>query len=294
VLKLILFFLKWGKVFIDRLGYYLMSLFNTEISVRSLKDRVTRWLTDPFLVSGIFGHVSLLQIYDANSKQYLTPSQISNPSNRFKVLYVFGTPNTKIHTMLGIMEGPKILPSGILYEGEDDEGKFKWKIEFRLKSEDKETRIGISVTADYRVSGLDRLLGRSPFALAEHIVKDHIVPYFKYYFKESIEANEIVPNLVYENNSNFAAILPELTTLIKNIEYGLLSISGDNINGDIIVKNGKFNFTKILYKGKVLEGDNILLELVSIPEKINVKLYSVNIDEVMYSLAQKVKIQNYS
>ena len=161
-----------------------MSVYSHEVTIQAPKDRLLSLMTDPFLISGVFGHVNLLRVYDQKQGKYVGFSSLSSFSNRFLVVYVFGTPDTRMNLFEGELEGPILETGSVVYRGWTKDQRFTWEIRFEAKAiKPKETLVRIIATADYRVSGLDRLLGRTPFALAQHIVEDHIIPYIKYYLK---------------------------------------------------------------------------------------------------------------
>jgi hypothetical protein len=157
-----------------------MSFYSQDVTIKAPKDRLISLIADPFLVSGIFGHVNILRVYDQKQGKYVGFSSLSSFSNRFLVVYIFGTPDTKMNLFEGEMEGPIFEANGIVYRGWTKDQKFTWEIRFEAKAvKPTETLVRIFVTADYKVSGLDKLLGRTPFALAQHIVEEHIIPYVK-------------------------------------------------------------------------------------------------------------------
>ena len=158
-----------------------MSVFSRDVTIKAPKDRLVGLMTDPFLISGVFGHVNILRVYDQKQGIYVGFSSLSSFSNRFLVVYIFGTPDTKMNLFEGEMEGPMFEAGSVVYRGWTKDQKFTWEIRFEAKAvKPTETLVRIFVTADYKVSGLDRLLGRTPFALAQHIVEEHMIPYVKY------------------------------------------------------------------------------------------------------------------
>jgi len=114
-----------------------------------------------------------------------------------------------------------------------------------------ETLLRIFVIADYKVSGLDKLLGRRPFALAQHIVGEHIIPYVKYYFKtKSGNGSEgITPTKILDEQGLFRQILPKITKVSEDVEYGVAVIKGENVSRKIWIKNGKIVGIEVNHKG---------------------------------------------
>jgi uncharacterized protein YuzE len=124
-----------------------------------------------------------------------------------------------------------------------------------------ETLLRIFMTADYKVSGLDKLLGRMPFALAQHIVEEHIIPYVKYYFKteSGIGSEGITPTKLLDEQGLFSQILPKITKVSEDVEYGVAVIKGENVSGKIWIKNGKIAGIEVNHKGQTLQVQNAIL-----------------------------------
>ncbi|MCQ4367199.1 MAG: hypothetical protein NO114_06030 [Sulfolobales archaeon] len=192
----------------------------------------------------------------------------------------------------GEMEGPIFEAGSVVYRGWTKDQKFTWEVRFEAKAiKPTETLVRILVNADYRVSGLDRLLGRTPFALAQHIVEEHIIPYVKYYLKaeSGIGLEGITPTKLLDEQGLFSQILPKMK--IKNmsgdVEYGVAVIKGENVSGKMWIKNGKIVGIETNHKGQTLQGQDATLELVSLLTPVRVTLYAVNLDEVLMSMLEK-------
>jgi len=272
-----------------------MSFYSQDVTIQAPKDRLLSLMTDPFLLSGVFGHVNILRVYDQKQGKYVDFSSLSSFSNRFLVVYVFGTPDTKMHLLEGEMEGPILEAGSIVYRGWTKDQKFVWGIRFEAKAiKPMETLVRIFVNADYNVSGLDRLLGRTPFALAQHIVEEHIIPYVKYYLKteSGIGLEGIIPTKLLDEQGLFSQIVPKITKVSGDVEYGVAVIKGENVNGKMVIKNGKISGIEVNHNGQTLQGQDAMLELVSLLTPVRVTLYAVNLDEVLMSKLEKYVLAN--
>ena len=267
-----------------------MSVYSHEVTIQAPKDRLLSLMMDPFLVSGIFGHVNILRVYDQKQGKYVGFSSLSSFSNRFLVVYIFGTPDTKMNLFEGEMEGPIFEANGIVYRGWTKDQKFTWEIRFEAKAvKPTETLVRIFVTADYKVSGLDKLLGRTPFALAQHIVEEHIIPYVKYYLKteSGIGLEGITPTKLLDEQGLFSQILPKITKASGDVEYGVAIIKGENVSGKMWIKNGKIAGIEVKHMGQTFQGQDAMLELVSLLTPVSVTLYAVYLDEALMSMLEK-------
>ncbi|MEJ2770591.1 MULTISPECIES: hypothetical protein [unclassified Stygiolobus] len=274
-----------------------MGVYSHDVTIQTSKDRVVSLLTDPFLLTGVFGHINILQVYDQKERKYVTPSSLSGFSNKFLVIYIFGTPDTKMNFFEGEMEGPVYSSEGVIYRGWTKDQKFTWEMKLQTKAiKPMETLVRIIMTADYKVSGLDKILGRSPFALAQHMVEDHILPYIKYYLKtqNDIGIEGITPTKLLEEQGTFSQILPKITKASVDVEYGIVVIKGEDVNGRILIKNGKIVKINVNYKGRIIQGQDAILELVSLLDTVRATLYAVYIDEVLMTKLEKYALSNTS
>jgi hypothetical protein len=267
-----------------------MSVYSHEVTIQAPKERLVSLMMDPFLISGIFGHVNILRVYDQKQGKYVGFSSLSSFSNRFLVVYIFGTPDTKMNLFEGEMEGPIFEAGSVVYRGWTKDQKFTWEIRFEAKAvKPTETLVRIFVTADYKVSGLDKLLGRTPFALAQHIVEEHIIPYVKYYLKteSGIGLEGITPTKLLDEQGLFSQILPKITKVSGDVEYGVAVIKGENVSGKMWIKNGKIAGIEVKHMGQTLQGQDAMLELVSLLTPVRVTLYAVYLDEALMSMLEK-------
>jgi len=272
-----------------------MSVYSHDVTIQAPKDRLLSLMTDPFLISGVFGHVNILRVYDEKEGKYVSFSSLSSSSNKFSVVYVFGTPDTKMNLFEGEMEGPILEAGSIVYRGWTKELKFTWGIRFEAKAiKPTETLLRIFVTADYKASGLDRLLGRTPFALAQHIVEEHIIPYIKHYLKieSGIGLEGVTPTKLLDEQGLFSQILPKITKVSGDVEYGVAVIRGENVSGKIWIKNGKILGIEVNHKGQTFQGQDAMLELVSLLTPVKVTLYAVDLDVVLMSKLEKYVLTN--
>jgi hypothetical protein len=263
--------------------------------IKAPKERLVNLMADPFLMSGIFGHINMLKVFDQQQGKYVNFSSLSSFSNKFLVVYVFGTPDTKMNLFEGEMEGPMLEVNSVMYRGWTKDQKFTWEVRFETKViKPMETLMGIFVTTDYKVSGLDKLLGRTPFALAQHIVEEHIIPYVKYYLKteSGIELEGITPTKLLDEQGLFNQILPKIKNVSGDVEYGVAVIKGENVSGKMLIKNGKIVEIEVNHEGQTLQGQDATLELVSLLTPVSVTLYVVNLDETLMSKLEKYVLAN--
>ncbi|BFH72341.1 hypothetical protein SJAV_02850 [Sulfurisphaera javensis] len=157
------------------------------IVVKKSREEVMRVIVDPFRLFGIISHINILQVYDEEKNIYTTLDKVNVFPRKFRVMYIFGTPDTKITTFLGYMEGPKIVPGGVRYQGRDNEETFYWDLEIYVKERQEGSSLSFHMNTIYKPKITHKLLGKEvkelkeEFNFPDHILKAHLIPYFKFY-----------------------------------------------------------------------------------------------------------------
>ncbi|MEJ2777365.1 hypothetical protein WIW52_00730 [Stygiolobus sp. RP850M] len=131
------------------------------------------------------------------------------------------------------MEGTVYSSEGVIYRGWTKDQKFTWEMKLQTKAiKPMETLVRIIITADYKVAGLDKILRRRPFVLAQHMVEDLIIPYIKYHLKTQSEIGieDITPTKLLEEQGAFSQILQKITKASEDVEYGIVVIKGKDVN----------------------------------------------------------------
>ena len=156
------------------------------VMVKAGRREVMGIFVDPFKLTGIINHINILQVYDENNNKYVTLDKVEKFPKKFRVLYIFGTPDTKLITFPGYMEGPQIIPSGVKYTGNSDDETFYWTLEIFVKERQEGSEIFFNMNSIYKPSFTQKILGKEvkmlkDFSFVEHVLSAHILPYFKFY-----------------------------------------------------------------------------------------------------------------
>ena len=255
-------------------------MYRNEIVVNANRSSVLGVLTNPFFISGIFGHVGILRVKDKQKGDYVTPEFLNSPEDDFQVAYVFGTPEN-YHVYLGHMIGPEVSLGEVKYKGETSDGKFKWEISFLLTPiDDNKTRVSISVDAKYKTSTLARIFGRSEFDLATHIVEGHIIPFFKFYFKpsEEIEVNKIE---IESEEGEANKVIAKFKEIIPKLETEMIKISGKNLECLVIVINKDIKRVTCLVGNDVRTGSEALSLLLLYNGELKMKAYQLQLEDLI-------------
>lgn len=166
-------------------------LTSVRLTLNSSRSEIVKIFTDPFRLSGVISHFVVLQAYDDNLGRFVSPSQALKDKipNLYKVLYVFGTPDTGIKTLIGTLKGPEIITGGVQYKGKDDENTFEFNIQIMSQEMNSKTSVTIITNLVYHPTMKHKIFGKEikelkeQFNFPEHIVKEHIVPYLHLTYK---------------------------------------------------------------------------------------------------------------
>ncbi|ABP95600.1 hypothetical protein HA72_1443 [Metallosphaera sedula] len=164
------------------------------------------------------------------------------------------------------MNGPNLSGGAIVYAGKSDDAKFEWRAEFIVEDSAVGSKIRVGLDVAYKSSTLDKLMGRSPFQLAEHFIQDHILPYVKLYLeKEQVVAPEpqgLPMTEVGRVEGEISEIATKIRQLMTNMKTGAIVIKGKNLRASIQVKDGKPSHMKMIRGNQVITGNDVLANLI--------------------------------
>lgn len=254
--------------------------------------------SNPVFISGLLGHVSILEAYDPKQDRFVSPEELTAAPTKFKVAYVFGTSESKVSMQLGEMEGPTTYVDTITYKGFTYDNKMKWEITFTLKElSPSKTRVTIVNRTEVEEGLFDRFLGRDHFDLADHVVREHIIPFIKLYINHSASLREsVVQGLVnYKTLAEEEGTVKDVTAKLMRLareskaEHTMITIQGDNYRGKIVLKDGKPVDVSIKYAdGSTKTGDDALAEALASTAKGKMTLYSVDADNLVSNAFEEI------
>ena len=255
-------------------------------------------VSNPLFVAGVLGHISILEAYDPEKNDFVPPSGVTGVPTKFKVAYIFGTHEEKLATKLGEMEGPIPFVDSITYKGFTYDNKVKWEITFTLKElGPSKTRVTIVNRTEVEEGLFDRFLGRDHFDLADHVVREHIIPFIKLYIDHSASLREsVVQGLVnYKTLAEEEGTVKDVTAKLMRLardskaEHTMITIQGDNYRGKIVLKDGKPVDVSIKYAdGSTKTGDEALAEALASTAKGKMTLYSVDADNLVSNAFEEI------
>jgi hypothetical protein len=116
-----------------------------------------------------------------------------------------------------------------------------------------------------------------------------MILYVKYYLKaeSKIELEGITPTKLLDEEGLFSQILPKITKVGANVEYGVVTIKGEKVSGRMLIKNGQIIQIEMNHGGRMLQGQEAILTLVSLLTPVRVALYTVNLDEALMSMLEE-------
>ena len=262
--------------------------YNYELVIEAPKEAVLTLLSDPFMVAGVMGHVAILLAYDVKANDWVPPGSLPSPSDKFRVAYIY-LEREKVSATLGEMNGPLVSIDGVSYKGFSYDNTLKWELHIYVKAiKASETLVRISYSVENQRPFLARLIGRPNPSTPDHIVKDHIIPYLKLYFKyNKVEVPGLLPAPVFSEEGQFGVVLARLMKVLKDVKYGLATIEGNEIRGKLLVKMGRVDRVDMLHKGQPISTPEELLLLLGVESPAKVSLYAVDVDSVVTTMLER-------
>ena len=270
------------KLFVQTFTY------SGEAVVSARRERVLDRLSDPFLFTGSIGHVTIVEGFLPEANKYVMLSSLKTAVNKFKAIYAMGYDKERLCTVPGVVEGPLISPNGLMYKGSTDDGRLTWEAHLTVVGySDSTTKLAITVVTSHEVDLLHRVFGASCFNLAEHWVKDHLIPYFTLYFREpESSALEVSPTLVFSENGPVKDVVPKALRSMKNVLQGFITVRGEGVVGIITVRNGEPYTAELEHGGKSFSDAEALAEMEDLDIVAKVLGYEVDTWPAVIALAR--------
>ncbi|AAK42858.1 hypothetical protein SULI_02820 [Saccharolobus solfataricus] len=250
-----------------------------EMEVKASRSQLLSFFIDPVRFAGILGHLMIVNIFDKAESKFVTMGSLKKPENKFKVLYLIGDPESRLITFSGIMEGPTLTFNTITYKGEGDNGKLTWRIDLILTELGKLTRMKVAADVKQSYGFLDRVrIG--DFDFATHLVKEHVIPFVKFYFKPSILEETPVLNEVFRFRGSVEEVILKLREVIVNIKQGGIIILGDDYNIITSIVNGEVSHAQI--NNMDVPGSEVFAYLLKASGNVELIAYDISLDDLIF------------
>ena len=261
------------------------------------KEILITMASNPALIAGLLGHISILQAYDPKLNKFVAPHELTDAPSRFKTAYIFGTPEGKVTVQLGEMEGPLTYIDSVTYRGFTYDNKMKWEITFAFKEIGPErTRVTVIAKTEEDRGIFDKFLGRNQFDLADHAINSHIIPFIRLYMNKmtairSANIGSVDYRVIAEEEGIISEVMARLIRLAKesNAGHAVIVLQGEGFKGKIILKDGKpenawFKCTD----GSIKTGKDAILEALSASVRGKARLYTLNIDGLIENVSEQI------
>lgn len=254
-------------------------------------------ISNPALIVGLLGHISILQAYDSRQNKFVSPQDLTSQPTKFRVAYIFGTPDDKVTVELGEMEGPTSLLDSIEYKGFTYDGRMKWTISFALREYQGKTKVDIIAESEEERGFFSKFLGKNQFSLADHAIKSHIIPFIRLYMNQilsqrvQLDRKSIEYKLVAEEEGIISDLMTKFMRLQRenNLSYAMIVIKGDNFRGRIILKNGKpVSSWFRCPDGNTKSGNDAIVEAMTTSVAGKAWLYTIDIDTVVDDVFEQI------
>lgn len=258
-----------------------------EIIVDVPKSVLITLASNPWFVSGVIGHASILEAYDPQKNKFVSFDELTSVPTRFKVAYIFNAPDGKVSAYLGEVEGPKMLVDTVTYTGFTYDNKMKWEMNFYFKEvAPGKTKLTIIYKIDEEKGFFSRFIERSHVSLAEHTIKGHAIPFIQLYMSQLTQLKvashgPVDYRVVAEEEGVVGEVLAKLMRLVKenNIMHAMIALEGEGFRGKVDLRNGKP--VKSWFKwpdGSIKTGNDAIVEALTSTDKGKGTLYTVDVE----------------
>ena len=269
-----------------------------DVIIDAPKSVLLMIVSNPAFVAGVLGHLSILEAYDPKQNKFVPPEELTSAPTKFKVAYIFGTPEGKVTMQLGEMEGPITYVDIISYKGFTYDNKMKWEMTFTFKEVSPgRTKVSIVSRTEEEKGLFSRFLGRNQFSLADHAIKAHIIPFIQLYMNQLMQLRTTVAQgsveyrVLAEEEGVVSEILAKLMRVAKesNAEHAMIAIQGEGFKGKIVLKDGKpveswFRFGD----NSIKTGNDAIVEALSSTAKGKGWLYTVDVNSLVDSVFEQI------
>lgn len=244
-----------------------------EVTVPIGKTLINAVLSEPYIVSGVLGHITLLKVYDKVRKDYFPPSEVKEADNKFLSALVLQDEKGKIVVYQGEFVGPNVLPNHIDYYFKTDDGKIEIRLNFQLQERTNGTKINIGCEFIQRKGFFD-FLTKNYGKFDEHLVKAHIIP-----FLNSSLTKFTVMRKIYDGTVELNEAVMKLRDLPKT--SGLVIIKSNSLDFTGYFNNDGIVGAELKYNDKLYNNAEALAELFKVKnERVRMIIYELPIHDI--------------
>lgn len=266
--------------------------YNYDVTLHVPREKVIEVLSDPFLFSGISGHVEIVRVFDSTVQDFVEPAKAKSPASRFKVIYVYQLKDERVFATVGELSGPTFTPNGVSYSGFTVDGKLKWSLNIEVKGvTDTETQVKFTSTVECEESFFDKLLTKQKNCgeILGMVIRSHIIPYLVSFLRPTPSAKlQITPTLVYTETGTLSEVLPKVFRAIQNVHYGIVIMLGENVKGRLLIEDGNVAEMNVTMGLEAITDVSEILKLLNSKSGAKVYVYSLNIEEQVKEVLDQV------
>lgn len=266
--------------------------YNYDVTLHVPREKVIEVLSDPFLFSGISGHVEIVRVYDSTVQDFVEPAKAKSPASRFKVIYVYQLKDERALATVGELSGPTFTPNGVSYSGFTEDGKLKWSLNIEVKGiTDAETQVKFTSTAECEESFFGKLLSKQKNCgeVLGMVIRGHIIPYLVSFLRPTPSAKlQVTPTLVYTETGTLSEVMPKVFRSIQDVHYGIVIILGENVRGKLLIDEGNVVEMNVTMGLETITDVSEILRLLNSRSGAKVYVYSVNIEEQVKEVLDQV------
>ena len=255
-----------------------VSKYSTELDIPGPAGELLGEISDPARFADITGHILLLEKRSGSATG--TPDYFPG---RLDVVYAYQPCGKSASLALGWMERTDLTQQGVSYRGGTYDGSLTWEVTIELYPTGGWTRLWLSVAALWRApSGY---LGSESVAdmqgLIEHIMRDHMEPYFGSYTGGGGSGRSALkPGLIalYTAEGRLDDVVFTALDQVDGLRVGLVTVEADRIRGAFTVYDGKVKDAWFFSGSEALRGDGAVNKIAGLGPLVRLSVYTADAD----------------
>lgn len=181
------------------------------------------------------------------------------------------------------MERTSSTQYSVSYRGGTYDGSLTWEASIELRPSGSLTRLSLTVTAS--VEALSRgYVGTESVAgtqeLIEHIVRDHVEPYFGSYTRGS---DRSAPKLglaaIYTAEGRLDEVM--LTDYLDDLRVGLVTVEVNRVIGVFVIYDGEIKEAWFFSDNEAVRGDRAVTKIAELDLLVRLSVYTADVETIV-------------
>lgn len=257
-----------------------VSKYSAEFDVPAPAKELLSEISSPASFADIAGHILLLKSGSGGT--------VGNPEHSpgvLDVVYAYQPSGKSVSLVLGWMERTSSTQHSVSYRGGTYDGSLTWEASIELRPAGSLTRLSLTVTAS--VEALSRgYVGTESVAgtqeLIEHIVRDHVEPYFGSYTRGSgRSASKLGLAAIYTAEGRLDEVMLTALDYADDLKVGLVTIEANGVKGAFAVYDGEIKEAWFFSGSEALRGDRAVTKIAELDLLVKLSVYTADVETLV-------------